>query len=168
MMMPVLRRFVAAISACGLVAGIVIYIASYMGSTLDDLFRWAIVLHIGIFVLVLSMCVTNYSAFRSRLFFWKEFGRGMPKWVVPTIKGLGAFFVIHLIVFLWQSHAASPEMKDGNYVLNNHGHILRMLTKSEYLRLKAGELRLVATGWIFFYFVPTAYWWFRRPNNKAS
>jgi hypothetical protein len=37
-----------------------------------------------------------------------------------------------------------------------------MLTKSEYLRLKAGELRLFATGWIFFYFVPTAYWWFPR------
>jgi hypothetical protein len=70
--------------------------------------------------------------------------------------------VIHFIVFLWQSHAASPEIKDGNYVLNNHGHILRMLTKSEYLRLKAGELRLFATGWIFFYFVPTAYWWFPR------
>jgi hypothetical protein len=167
-MVLIFRKFLAVISGCGLAAAIAIYIASFNGSTLDDLFRWAIFLHIGVFMLLLAMYAADYSAFKSRVFFWKEFGRGMPKWVVPTIKWLGAFFVIHFIVFLWQSHAASPEMKDGNYVLNNHGHILRMLTKSEYLRLKAGELRLFATGWIFFYFVPTAYWWFRRPINKAS
>ena len=158
----ILRRIFAAISACGLGAGIAIYVASYAGSTMDGLFRWAIVLHIGVFLLMLSLYLADYSAFRSGLFFWKGFRQGMPKWVVPAIKLLGTFFVIHFAVFLVQSHAASPEIKDGNYVLNNHGHIVRMLTKSEYLRLKAGELRLFATGWIFFYFVPTAYWWFPR------
>jgi hypothetical protein len=83
--MSVLRRFLAAVSCCGLVAAIVVYIASYMGSTMDDVFRWAIVLHLGIFLLLLSMYTAKYSAFRSGLFFWKEFGRRMPKWVFPTI-----------------------------------------------------------------------------------
>jgi hypothetical protein len=62
---------------------------------------------------------------------------------------------------------ASPEIINGEYVLNNHGHIVRTLTRSEYLRLKAAELRLFATGWIFFYFVPTMYWWFPRDHAKG-
>jgi hypothetical protein len=164
-MTPIIRRILALISGCGLAAGIGIYIASYAGGTMDNLFRWAIVLHIGVFLLMLSMYVTDYSAFRSGLFFWEGFRQGMPKWVVRTIRLFGAFFVIHFVVFLLQSHAASPEFRDGIYVLNNHGHIVKMLTQSEYFRLKAGELRLFATGWIFFYFVPTAYWWFPRDNQ---
>lgn len=165
-MATVLRRILALISGCGLATAIAIYIASYAGRTMDGLFRWAIVLHIGVFLLMLSMYVADPSAFRNRRFFWKEYRQEMPRWVVPAIKLLGAFFFIHFVVFLLQGHAASPELKDGNYVLNNHGHIVKMLTQSEYLRLKAGELRLFATGWIFFYFVPTAYWWFRRDDQR--
>lgn len=167
-MMPILRRILALISASGLAASLAIYVASYTGSTMDGLFRWVIILHIGVFFFYCRYIYRTNSALRRASFFWKEFGRGMPKWVVPTINSLGAFFIIHFIVFLWLSHAASPEIKDGNYVLNNHGHILRMITKSEYLRLKGGELRLFATGWIFFYFIPTVYWWFRQPEQQTS
>ena len=61
---------------------------------------------------------------------------------------------------------ASPEIINGQYVLNNHGQIVRVLTRYEYLRLKGAELRLFASGWMFFYFVPTMYWWF--PRNTAN
>lgn len=88
----------------------------------------------------------------------------MPKWVVPTIKLLGAFFALHFFLFLVESHAAAPKVKDGEYVLDNHGQIVKVLSEREYLDLKGAELRLFATGWIFFYFVPAAYWWF--PRNR--
>jgi hypothetical protein len=101
-------------------------------------------------------------------FFWRGFSRGMPKWIVPTIKSLGLFFLFHFILFLFQSYGASPQVKDGQYVLNSHGHIAKALTQSEYVKLKAAELRMFAAGWIFFYFVPTVYWWFpRRHQNSA-
>lgn len=44
--------------------------------------------------------------------------------------------------YLVQSHAASPELKNGGFVLNNHGQIVKVLTQSEYLKLKGEELRL--------------------------
>ncbi len=90
----------------------------------------------------------------------------MPKWVVPTIKLFGLFFLVHFIVFLVQSHAAAPAIQDGQYVLDNHGRVVKVLTASEYLSLKGAELRLFATGWMFFYFVPVVYWWF--PRNRES
>ena len=103
------------------------------------------------------MNVIEYDAVRQRTFFMKGFARGMPKWVVPSAKLLALFFAVHFVLFLVQSHAAVPEVRNGEYVLNDHGRIVRTLAQSEYFTLKGGELRLFATGWLFFYFVLTAY-----------
>jgi len=166
-MIQVVRRSLAIVSVCGLVASIVIYVASYRGATMDGIARWAIALHIGIFVLLLPMYAAEYSSVRQRTFFWKGFTQGMPKWIVPSIKLLSLFFAVHFVLFLTQSHASAPEIKDGKYVLSDHGRIVRALTQSEYFRLKGAELRLFATGWMFFYFVPTAYWWFPRTRQET-
>src|ERR1700741_2093599 len=112
-----IRKCLAAISACGFAAGVLLYVASYTGMTMDGAFRWAISLHIGVFILMLLMYVVEYPSFTSRVFFWKEFGRGMPKWVVPAIKGLAVFFALHFALFLVQSHAAAPEVRNGEYFI---------------------------------------------------
>jgi hypothetical protein len=166
-MVPVVRKSLAIVSASGLFASIVIYIASYRGATMDGIARWAIVLHIGIFVLLLPMYAVEYSAIRQRTFFSKGFARGMPGWVVPGIRWLALFFTVHFVLFLTQSHASAPEIKNGEFVLNDHGKIVKTLTRSEFYKLKGGELRLFATGWMFFYFVPTAYWWFPRTEQET-
>ena len=169
-MVSLIRRILAVVSACGAGVSLVAYIESYRGTTMEDVFPSAVVIHIGVFMLVLPMFAVEYSAVPHRTFFWKEFAQGMPKSVVPTIKILGLFFVVHFVLFLVQSHTASPEIKDGQYVLNNHGQIVKVLTQLEYLRLKGAELRLFAAGWIFFYFVPMVYWWFprsRQPDTRS-
>jgi hypothetical protein len=165
-MIQAVGRSLAIISICGLLASIVIYVQSYRGATMDGIARWAILLHIGIFVLLVPMYAMEYPAVKQRSFFLKGFARGMPKWVVPGIRSLGLFFAIHLVLFLVQSHAAVPEVMNGEYVLNDHGKIVRALTQSEYYAQKGAELRLFATGWLFFYFVLTAYWWFPRIKQE--
>jgi hypothetical protein len=167
-MILVIRRILAVLAACGLVASVFAYLGSYVGTTMDSLFRWAIVLHVGIFILLLPMYAIDYAAVKARTFFWKGFSQGMPKWVVPTITLLGVFFGIHFFLFLIQSHAASPQIKNGEYVLDNHGKIAKVLTEREYFRLKGAELRLFATGWMFFYFIPATYWWFPRNRERVS
>ncbi|MFY9909955.1 MAG: hypothetical protein WCF22_07060 [Candidatus Sulfotelmatobacter sp.] len=167
-MILAIRRVLAVLAACGLVTSAFVYIGSYVGMTMDGLFRWAFVLHVGVFILLLPMFALEYSALNARTFFWKGFAEAMPKWVVPTIKLLGVFFTIHFLLFLIQSHAASPQIKSGEYVLDNHGQIVKVLTQREYLGLKGAELRLFATGWMFFYFVPAAYWWFPRNRERLT
>jgi hypothetical protein len=166
LMIQVVRRSLAIASACGLLASVVLYIESYCGATMNRIARWAIVLHIGIFALFAPMCAIEYSSIRQRSFFYKGFAREMPKWVAPSINLLGLFFAIHFVLFLVQSHAAVPEIRNGVYVLNDHGRIVRALTQSEYFTRKGAELRLFATGWLFFYFVLTAYWWFPRIRQQ--
>jgi hypothetical protein len=193
----IIRRFAAVLAGLGLGASVVVYLVSFRGTTFDNLNRWPFVLHVGVFVFIMPMVITEYSAFSFKtpdwiwfsggrqikrgsfscrgyaqgapfwqeIFFWKQFSQGMPKWVVPTIKLLGLFSLFHFILFLVQSHVASPQIKDGQYVLTR-GQIVVVLTQSEFFRLKAAELRMFAAGWIFFYFVPTMYWWF--PRNRQG
>jgi hypothetical protein len=148
-----IRRFLAIVSACGLAAAVLIYAGSIMGTTMDSIFRWAIFLHIGVFVLLLPMYSLEYSAIRSRTFFWKSFAEGQPKWTVRSIQLFGLFLTFHFLFFLAQSRAAAPKIKDGECVLDSHGQTVRVLSASEYRSLKGSELRPFATGWMFFYFV---------------
>jgi hypothetical protein len=69
-------------------------------------------------------------------------------------------------LFLVQSHASAPEIINGQYVLDNHRQIVKVLTQPEYWTLKGAELRIFATGWIFFYFVLTM-WWFPRQSEST-
>jgi hypothetical protein len=158
-MISTTRSFFAVLTAFGFAASGVVCVRSYGGATMDSLSRWAIVLHLGVLILLLPIYAVEYPSIKGRAFFWAGFAQSTPKWVVRAIKLFALFFVFHFVWFLVQSHAASPELKNGGFVLNRHGQVVKVLTQSEYLNLKGEELRLFATGWMFFYFVPTMYWW---------
>jgi hypothetical protein len=66
------------------------------------------------------------------------------------------------LVFLTLSHAASPEILNGEYVLNSHGKIVGHISERDYLFLKGWELRLFASGWILVYYALMMHWWFPR------
>jgi hypothetical protein len=167
-MILAIRKSFAVLAACGLAVSVFAYLGSYAGTTMDSIFRLAIALVIGIFVLLLLMYALDYEAVTDRGFFYKGFSDGMPKWVIPTITVFGLFFAIHFVLFLIESHAASPQIKDGQYVLDNHGQIMKVISQRDYLHLKGAELRLFAAGWMFFYFVLAAYWWFPRSRERHS
>jgi len=61
-----------------------------------------------------------------------------------------------------------PEVQDGQYVLISHGHILKVLTQAEFVKLRAAGARMFASVMILFYFMPVMYWWFRRGHQKAG
>ncbi len=159
----IFRALMGVLSALGLGASVYAYAGSYSRLTMNTLPLWAIGLHVGTIALILPIVAVEHSALRERGFFWHKFASGRPKWIVPTMQILGVFFFVHFLVFLIQSHVAGPGIKNGEYVLESHGRIVRVITESEYLKLKAAELRFFATGWMFFYFTSSVCWWF--PGN---
>jgi hypothetical protein len=168
-MISVFRRSLAFVSACALVAALIVYGVSFMGATMDAVFRWAMFLHVGVFALLLPMYAVEYSTIRKSRFVWDAIWRGIPKWGVRASRIVALIFAAHFVLFLVQSHAASPEIKDGQYVLNNHGQIVKELTEAQYRWLKGCELRLFATGWMSFYLVLTLYWWVpRRASTEMA
>ena len=131
---------------------------------------------LGAIVQILPIYILEYPASRRWSFFWKDFVRGMPIWVVACIRVLELTFVAHLVWFALQSGWGVPEILDGQYILGARGHILRVISQAEYLRLREGELRVFSSLVISFYFVHMTYWLFRRsalvspkqalPSNK--
>lgn len=160
----IVRRTLAIAAALGFLASMSAFVGSFFGVTMDKLGVWIFLFHGGVFLLFLPMVAIEFPAIKANAFFWTEFARGKPSWVLSGITASFLFFVIFFVLFLVLSHVSSPEIRNGEYVLNNYGEIVRVLSESEYLQLKGWELRLFASGWMCFYFVLTIYWWF--PRNR--
>ena len=154
-----MRKLVAIAAAPGLIAGIYIFIASFFGLTVDKLGPKVFLLHLGIFALFIPLVGVERSSKRVDPF------RGKPRWVIRSIQILFLLFVVVFFTFLALSHAASPEIVNGEYVLNSHGRIVGHISERDYLLLKAWELRLFAAGWILAYFAIMAHWWFPRKDE---
>jgi hypothetical protein len=154
------RRFFALLAAPGLFASAIVYAGSFIGVTLDRMRVCAFILHIGIFVFLVPMVLIERSVKNERKFLRARFRVRGPAWTRSVSGFLGAFLLLHFVLFLIFSHGAAPEIVDGRFVLSNHGAIVRELTEAQYQSLKGDELRLFATGWLFFYFQAVIYWWF--------
>lgn len=153
------RKIMAIAAAPGLIAGIYIFIASFLGLTMDKLGVKAFLLHLGIFVLFIPLVLVDR---------WSKGGdqfRGKPRWVVRSVQTLFLLFIAVFLTFLVLSHAASPEILNGEYVLNSHGKVVGYISERDYRALKGWELRLFASGWTLFYYSLVMYWWFPRQDE---
>jgi hypothetical protein len=156
-----MRKVLAIVAAVGLISGVYIFIASFSGLTMDKLEARAILLHLGIFALAIPLAFVDQRSKGANPF------SGKPRWVVRSMQILFLFFLAHFLVFLALSHVASPEIINGDYVLNSHGKIVAHISERDYLFLKGWELRLFASGWIVIYFALMMKWWFPRQEPWA-
>jgi hypothetical protein len=151
-----MRKIIAIAAAPGLIAAIYIFTASFFGLTMDKLGGKAFLLHLGIFALAIPLVVVGRWSKGVNPF------HGKPGWVLRSFQVLFLLFVAVFFAFLALSHAASPEIINGEYVLNSHGKIVAHISEKDYLFLKGWELRLFASGWTLGYYALMMYWWFPR------
>jgi hypothetical protein len=161
------RRFLALLSACVIAACIVAYVYSFFGASVDRVLPWAVLLFLGWVALFLPIYAIEYPASRSFSFAWSGFSRGMPGWVVLCAKVLLLNATVHLLWSAALNGPGVPAIVDRQYVLDNHGRILKVLTQGEYLALRGATLRVLASLMIYFYFLPMVYWWFRRYDRQV-
>jgi hypothetical protein len=159
------RRILAITAALGFSASLGAFIGSFLSLTLDKMGKWIFLLHGGALLLFLPMFAIEYPGIRANVFFGKEFERGKPRWILFGIKVSFILFFIVFVLFLVLSRTASPEIQSGQYVLSNHGKIVRVLSESEYLHLKEWELRMFASGWMCFYLPIATYWWYPKSRR---
>ena len=146
-------------AAPGLIAGIYVFIASFFGLTMDKLGAKAFLLHLGIFALAIPLIFVERGSRGVDAF------RGKPLWAVRTMQLLFFIFLGIFVTFLLLSHAASPDIIGGEYVLNSHGKIVGYISERDYRFLKGWELRLFASGWTLFYCALMIHWWFPRQDE---
>jgi len=165
--MPIIHRFLAFLSACGIAASILGYIYSFFGVPVDKILFWgALLLVPGWMALLLPMYVLEYPLSRAPSFSLKGFARGMPSWVAPCSWLLSLVAVAHIVWLAVQNGWGVPEIVNGQYVLDSRGRILKVLTEAEYLALTEAFLRAFTAVMVSFYFPTTMYWWYRRSHRQ--
>ena len=112
----------------------------------------------GIFVIGIPLILVERGGNINR-------SRGEPHWVVRCSQALFVLFVVVFLTFLVLSHAATPEIVNGEYVLNDHGRIAGYISEKVYLSLKGWELRFFASGWILVYYILMKDGWFPRQDE---
>jgi hypothetical protein len=154
-----MRKVMAIAAVPGLITSLCIFVASFFGLTLEKLDGKVLLLHFGVFALAIPLFVLERSSKGVDQF------RGKPRWVMRGTQILSLLFVIAFFSFLALSHASSPAIVDGEYVLNNHGKIVGHISERDYVFLKGCELRLFTSGWLLGYFAMMTQWWFPRRDE---
>ncbi len=163
----IVLKSLAALSACGLAASILIYVESLTGPAVDDT-HLVFAFSLGAIAAHIPMYVRERSSLKDRTFYWTGFGRGKPGWVVPLVKLFWLVALAHGVWFFVQGHHAVPVIQDGQMILSSRGRVVKVLTQGEYLKLRAQELRGFAALMIACYLTPAMYWWFPRNHQEPD
>ena len=108
------------------------------------------------------------QGFTSKKDFWGKFLAPMPIWARYVVKAFLAYALINFALFLFLSKGGVPEVREGKYVLHNHGAVIRELSEDEYELQQAYVLRGFSGHWMVFYLIPALYFWYRRTDNAVS
>ncbi len=161
---PATRRLLACLSVCGLAGSVIVYVQSFSGAKEDNSRRWEVLLGIGAFAVGMPIHFLQQAPSQKWRFYWK----GLPVWASLCNYLLVLTVVAHFVWYHSQGGSGVPAIMDGQYVLDSHGRILKVLTQAEYVTLKEALLRIFATLMSTCYFMPMMYWWFRRNPQQAD
>jgi hypothetical protein len=121
----------------------------------QEKYPWVWVLHIGIFFVWIPAIreLKRYQASqRKRRIFdiYRLIFLNTPAWLAYIAVGSFIYMVINSFVYILTPHG-SPGIINGQWVLHNHGHIVKALTEYEYHDAEAGVIRFYSGGWLGFY-----------------
>jgi len=162
------RLVIGVLAAIGLVASVTVYVLTFFPERIVIAPNQALfaTLHIG----TMAAFVPFVWALRQRLGVfprsWRQYLSVFPAWAATLIVLAGACEAVNFM-YLFFELQGSPEIRDGQFVLMNHGTFVRTLTQEEYDVARSHETRLFSGGWIAFYLIPTLYFLF-TPKPAAS
>jgi hypothetical protein len=87
--------------------------------------------------------------------FFGQIAKEAPAWL-RVIAMAGFFYAIINFMFFMVSQHGTPDIMNGQYVLQNHGKIVRTISLSEYGHYQALQTRAFSGHWIAFYGIACA------------
>lgn len=163
-----MKKFLFYFAITGWTLGLLVHVLSLTGFDVTEKFPFVWVLHLGIFVVWLPTILDlrkneEFKAYQqSRMLnkmnpfgFIKIVFKQTPTWF--TALAIGGFFYATInFMLVMTSHPGVPDIKNGQYILHNHGHLIKTLTAYEYHHFKASEIRGFSGHWLAFYGIAAA------------
>jgi hypothetical protein len=158
-----MKKFLFYFAVTGWTLGLIVHLLSIADFDITDKFPFVWALHIGIFVVWLPAILElrknkEFEEFQKAGMLkrmnpfplYKIVFKNTPAWM--TIIAFGGFFyaTINFFFFISTQHGV-PDIKDGQYILHNHGQLIKTLTEQEYHHFKANAIRGFSGHWLAFY-----------------
>ncbi|MCB9637807.1 MAG: hypothetical protein H6728_14845 [Myxococcales bacterium] len=154
------RKSLGIVALVGFSMALCVHVLALLGSTWLLKIPGVMFLHVGIFVvfipMVLSMGPYQKKIKQSKLGIWSIF----PIWMRAILFGLTLYTAANFMLFAGKSGGGGPAEKNGGYVIQNHGKLIRKITKQEYDALRVNEVRGFSGHWLLFYGVPMFFFLF--------
>ncbi len=173
-----MKKYLFYFAAFGWALSLLIHLLALADIDVTESVPFVWLLHLGIFVVWLPVLLElrkeqdlQNGSFKNRMnpaIFLKAVFKGTPTLLV-IIAVAGFFYAMINFLLFMQSQTGVPTLKEGQYVLSNHGQLIKTLTEAEYHHYKANEVRGFSGHWIAFYGIATAVLFrFIRPVDQKE
>jgi hypothetical protein len=160
-------RLIGFLSLAGFALALVVHALSLNGVDVVSYFPAVWVLHIGIFAVWGPFVFSSLKTFggRPRL---ADIRAAFPAWVIVAEAAVFVYAGVNFLLMMKMSGGGSASLRDGAYVLEDHGRLIRLITQAEYTAFQANELRGFSGHWLLFYFMPFAFFVLRKRNEDPA
>lgn len=168
-----MKKFLFYFAATGWSLGLIVHLTALIGDyDIGRSIPFVWVLHLGILVVWLPTILEfqknqELRTLKSKLnpiAFFRIIFKDTPTWLsVIAIAGF-VYMVVNFQLFMG-SQPGVPELQDGQYILHDHGQLIKTITKQEYDHYLANQMRGFSGHWIGFYGIAAAVLF---PFNKKT
>ena len=155
------ERLFAAFAFLGLALSLLVHLSALMGIDVQAKVPYVWLLHGGA-LLVFIPFVFLISKALPRRPSMAQMRAVFPDWALLLMAAATVYVAINFFLFLQTGQGGTPELVDGKFVLQVRGNVLKELSESDYVRLRANQVRGFSGHWLLFYFAPLMYFVFRK------
>jgi hypothetical protein len=172
-----LKKILFGLAVTGWSLGLIVHLLSLADFDVTSKVSFVWLLHLGIFVVWLPAVIDlkkneelkefQRSGLLNRMnlvAFYKIIFKQTPPWLT-VIAIVGFFYALINFALFMSAQTGVPNFKDGQYILQNHGKLIKILTVQEYHHYKANEVRGFSGHWVAFYGIAAAILF---PYNKKT
>lgn len=176
-----MKKLIFILAFTGWILSLTVHLLALADVDVEARYPFVFLLHIGAIAIMWPVVLEmkkneefkayQQSGLRNRLnpfaYFKIVFKQTPP--VVAAIAIAGFFYaIVNFSLFFFTSEFGVAEFKDGQYILQNHGHLIKTLTEQEYHHYKANQVRGFSGHWIAFFGVAAAFMFpFSRKMTSA-
>jgi hypothetical protein len=143
-------------AAGGWLISLLVHLLSVADVDLLAHFPFVMALHIGVFVVGIPVFFYTRSKAnagntrRNPIALLRTLFGEQPIWM-KGLAAAGFFYAILNFSLFMASQPGVPDIRDGQYILHNHGQLIKTLTEQEYHHYQANVVRGFSGHWIAFY-----------------
>lgn len=163
----IMRRAFSIFAFTGFFISLIVHLTTFFGINPAKYIPLVWGLHVGIFMVFFPMLFVQRSAPKKKDV-WAMLFAPIPRWARYAVKAFFVYAFINFALFFFLSRGGTPDVRDGKYVLHNHGTVIRELSKDEYELQNAYILRGFSGHWMVFYLIPALFFYYRKDERALS